>query len=67
MVNGICPGPVKTDMSFGEKSTINRLEIPNGRMALPEEIAELTLMTVCSAMSRMNGNIIVCDGGETLN
>lgn len=67
VVNGICPGPVKTDMSFGEKSTINRLEIPNCRMALPEEIAELTLMTVCSAMSGMNGNIIVCDGGETLN
>lgn len=67
MVNGICPGPVKTEMSYTEKSSITRFEIPNKRMALPEELAELTLMTVCSAMSGMNGNVIVCDGGETLN
>lgn len=67
MVNGICPGPVKTEMSYTEKSSITRLEIPNGRMALPEELAELTLMTVCGAMTGMTGNVIICDGGETLN
>lgn len=66
MVNGICPGPVKTEMSYNGTS-ITRLEIPNARMALPEEMAELTLISVCCAMQGMNGNIIICDGGETLN
>ena len=65
-VNGLCPGPVKTSMTVSENSSLLRGDIPNKRIGLPEEIAELALMIVYSSMYGMNGHIIVCDGGETL-
>lgn len=65
-VNGLCPGPVKTSMTVSENSSLLRGDIPNKRIGLPEEIAELALMIVYSSMYGMNGHIVVCDGGETL-
>lgn len=53
-------------MTVSENSSLLRGDIPNKRIGLPEEIAELALMIVYSSMYGMNGHIIVCDGGETL-
>lgn len=66
-VNGLCPGPIKTDMSFGPSSTILRTEIPNRRIGLSEEIAELAFTQIISGLEGVNAMITVCDGGETLN
>ena len=67
-VNGLCPGPIKTDMSFGPNASLYRKEIPNHRIGLPEEIAELAFIQIISALyNGVNGMITVCDGGESLN
>lgn len=66
-VNGLCPGPVKTDMSFDEHTSLYRKEIPNHRIGLPREIAELAFVMVLSGLKGQNGKITVCDGGESLN
>lgn len=67
-VNGLCPGPIKTDMSFGPNTSLYRKEIPNHRIGLPEEIAELAFIQIISGLYHgVNGMITVCDGGESLN
>lgn len=66
-VNGLCPGPIKTDMSFGPGVSMYRKEIPNRRIGMPEEVAELALMQVLSGLAGTSGQITVCDGGEILN
>ncbi len=66
-VNGLCPGPIKTDMSFGPGVSMYRKEIPNRRIGMPEEVAELAFIQVLSGLSGTSGLITVCDGGEILN
>ena len=66
-INGLCPGPIKTDMSFCPGVSMFRSEIPNRRIGLPEEVAELAFIQVLSGLSGTSGQITVCDGGETLN
>lgn len=61
-VNGLCPGPVKSDMTSAK--TFYRKEIPNQRIGLAEEIAELAFVQVCSGLNGQNGEITVCDGGQ---
>ena len=63
-VNGLCPGPIKTDMTVGKYTTMYRREIPNHRIGLPEEIAELAFVQILSGLSGQNGEITVCDGGQ---
>lgn len=65
-VNGICPGPIKTDMTFRAGGNMYRGDIANHRIGLPEEIAELALMVVYSSLHGMKGKVVTCDGGETL-
>ena len=69
VVCGLCPGPVKTDMTFGANSSLYRSLIPNRRIGLPEEVAELAFRQILSATKYGvgNGQIIICDGGEILN
>lgn len=67
MVNGLCPGPIKTDMSFDNSTSLFRAEIPNRRIGLPEEIAELVFIQIMSSFKGKTGMISVCDGGEILN
>ena len=69
VVCGLCPGPVKTDMSFGANTSLYRSLIPNRRIGLPEEIAELAFRQILYAAKYGvgNGQIIICDGGEILN
>ena len=66
-INGLCPGPIKTDMSFGPGVSMYRKEIPNRRIGLPEEIAELAFIQILSGLAGISGQITVCDGGEILN
>lgn len=65
-INGLCPGPIKTPMSFVEGGQLFRPEIPNHRIGLPEEIGEMALTIILSSLDGLNGKIYVNDGGETL-
>lgn len=65
-INGLCPGPIKTDMTFNRGTSMFRPSIPNRRIGLPEEIAELALLQIRCGLSGQNGMITVCDGGESL-
>lgn len=67
-VNGLCPGPTKTDMMFNVNSSLYNKNMKNKRMGLPEEIAELAFIQIISGLyNGVNGMITVCDGGESLN
>lgn len=61
-INGLCPGPVKSDMTPAHN--FYRKEIPNHRIGMPEEIAELAFVQICSGLNGQNGEITVCDGGQ---
>lgn len=61
-VNGLCPGPTKSDMT--PEYNFYRKEIPNHRIGLPEEIAELAFVQICSGLNGQSGVISVCDGGQ---
>ena len=63
-VNGICPGPIRTDMT--PVITMIRANISNRRIGLPEEIGEVASQLVYSSMRGVNGRIVECDGGQNL-
>jgi NAD(P)-dependent dehydrogenase (short-subunit alcohol dehydrogenase family) len=65
-VNGIAPGPVKTDMMWEEGQTIIQPSIPNSRFGLPEEIAEFALILAGKTGDLISGQVFLCDGGEVL-
>jgi NAD(P)-dependent dehydrogenase (short-subunit alcohol dehydrogenase family) len=64
--NGIAPGPVKTDMSWKPGHSIVETRSPNGRIGLPEEIAELALMLAGKTGDTFHGEVLRCDGGFVL-
>jgi NAD(P)-dependent dehydrogenase (short-subunit alcohol dehydrogenase family) len=69
-VNAICPGVVNTPMTQGMLSAPGGLDaaaggIPMGRVARPEEIAELVVWLCSARSSFVNGAIISIDGGYT--
>lgn len=69
-VNAICPGLVETPLSGQLQSTPSVLEryldaIALGRMARPEEIADVIFFLASSAASYITGAAIVADGGLT--
>ena len=61
-INGLCPGPIMSDMTPEE--SFYRKEIPNHRIGIPEEIAELAFVQIYSGLNGQNGEITVCDGGQ---
>lgn len=70
LVNGIAPGVVKTEMQKfaieqGENTycTQNPLE----RVCLPDEVADLAVYMSSDACNFMVGQVILIDGGATLN
>lgn len=65
-VNGLCPGPTKTNMMFNENSSIYLPNMANKRFGLPEEIAEMAFVQIVSGLKGQSGEITVCDGGESL-
>lgn len=70
-VNAIAPGFIQTKFSSAlwKNEKIHDAivkEIPQGRMAMPEEIAGIALYLACDASSYTTGETIVVDGGQTL-
>ncbi|MDH3305203.1 MAG: SDR family oxidoreductase [Gammaproteobacteria bacterium] len=74
-VNAICPGDVETPMLAAEADEQGMEldayleeaaeESPNGRIATPEEVAELALFLAGDAATHITGTAIPIDGGAT--
>lgn len=68
LVNSICPGFTNTDLvkkNSPEKIAELVKDIPLGRLAEPEEIANLVSFLISPKNSYITGSIIVIDGGFT--
>jgi NAD(P)-dependent dehydrogenase (short-subunit alcohol dehydrogenase family) len=68
-VNAVAPGYVRTDMSPVDRPEFAAHWIgdtPQGRAALPEEIAPAVVYLASPASSFMTGEVLVIDGGYTL-
>ncbi len=67
IVNGIAPGTTATAINGidVEKNAFSSCA-PNNRVALPEEIAELAVFLASDAANNIVGQVIICDGGESL-
>jgi len=69
--NAVAPGGTLTPMLRGEQarlsSTVDAVaaNIPAGRLAAPEEIAEVIAFVVSPGASFMMGSVVVADGGFT--
>lgn len=75
-VNALCPGWVDTPFNepfirqVGGREAIEayiKAKVPMGRWADVEEIAEPILFLVSDRSSYITGQILVCDGGETVS
>ena len=66
VINGIAPGATATRM-MGYVDDLTKDYIPNGRMCVPEEIAQLALFLLSDNGTQMPGQIVAMDGGESLN
>lgn len=68
LINSVCPGFTNTDLikrNTPEKNNMLIKDIPLGRFAEPEEIAELVLFLVSEKNTYINGECITIDGGFT--
>ena len=67
-VNAIAPGVTATGMTgFNPESNLNCSYNPNGRVYLPEEIAEVAVFLLSDASNLISGQIITCNNGKTIN
>ena len=62
-VNALAPGPVATGMMGWEPGKSLAIGSPLGRMATPEEIAEVAVFMASDAALPMVGEIVVVNGG----
>lgn len=71
LVNSVAPGYVLTEMTrknlSDEEIDIIKKRIPLGRLAQPEEIAELVFFLCSEENSYVTGQLIVADGGLLVN
>lgn len=68
LVNSVCPGYTNTDLvkkNHPKKIAELVKDIPLGRLAEPEEIANLVSFLVSPKNSYITGSVIVIDGGFT--
>lgn len=67
-INAIAPGVTISDM-VGKKNDGNLAGGGGitGRYYLPEEIAEIACFFLCDASNCLNGQILVCNEGKTIN
>ncbi len=67
LVNAVCPGFTKTDLvikkNTPEKIILLEQDIPLGRLANPEEVAQLVLFLISDNNSYITGTTIAIDGG----
>ncbi len=67
-VNCVCPGPVATAMMDGmieQFGASQQLQLPQQRMAEPEEVGQLISFLISPDASYISGAIIPVDGGAT--
>lgn len=69
-VNAVAPGPTDTGMLDRFTGTAERKAalagtVPLGRIARPEELAEVILFLASPAASFVTGQIVTADGGKT--
>lgn len=68
LINSVCPGFVKTDLvkrNPPEKIAALIKDVPLGRLAEPEEIAELVSFLISDKNTYITGANIIIDGGFT--
>lgn len=69
LVNSVCPGFTKTDLvvkrNSPEKIAVLEKDIPLGRLAEPEEIANLVEFLSSDKNTYITGSCIIIDGGFT--
>lgn len=66
LTNSVCPGFVKTDLVLRnppEKLVALAKDVPLGRLAEPDEIAELVSFLISAKNTYINGACIAIDGG----
>ena len=65
--NVICPGYINTDMNAQSPIHMasNLRRIPEGRLGLPSEVANLVAFLMSSESSYVNGSVLPIDGGFT--
>lgn len=68
--NCVCPGPIDTSMTSpipqAAKEKFARRRVPLQRYGDPEEVAHATLGLVLPASSYINGAVLMCDGGLSI-
>lgn len=65
MVNAVAPGWIATQSSLGEELAAGE-HTPVGRSGRPDEIAEVALFLASEGCSYLTGQMIVVDGGNSL-
>jgi NAD(P)-dependent dehydrogenase (short-subunit alcohol dehydrogenase family) len=69
-INAVAPGPVRTPLLQGDMGdpvtgpAIRKFPVPLGRVAEPDEIAELAAFLLGPAGSYIQGSIVYIDGGS---
>lgn len=67
-INAIAPGVTLSDMvGLPFSDNIARSGGITGRYYLPEEVAEIACFLLCDASNCINGQILVCNEGRTIN
>ncbi|MDO4299040.1 MAG: SDR family NAD(P)-dependent oxidoreductase [Lachnospiraceae bacterium] len=69
-VNGVCPGPIYTDMSkqwTDEYRQIVTKKIPLGRLGTPENVADVVMFLATDMAGFITGETINVNGGSYMN
>lgn len=67
-INAIAPGITATDMTGRDaKGNLYNAGSPSKRIYIPEEIAEIACFLLSDASNLLNGQILVCNEGRTIN
>ena len=67
-VNALAPGMTATGMTgFSPEENLNYPKNPNGRVYLPQEMAEVATFLLSDVSNCISGQIITCNNGKTIN